>query len=122
VAVERPSADAGSGQVVHTMLRLTDVAVATSGSYRNYRERDGVRYSHTIDPRTRRPVTHRLASVTVVDPDSAALADAWATALDVLGPEEGLARADEHGVAAYFLVRTDAGFEVRHSAAFARYL
>lgn len=122
VAVERPTGDVAGVRAVHTILELTDVAVATSGDYRNYWSKGSTRYSHTIDPRTGRPITHALASVTVVVPESAALADAWATALDVLGPDEGLALANRLDLAAYFLVRTDTGFEVRVSAAFQPYL
>ncbi len=121
VGIERPTADATGSRAVQAILRVRDVGVATSGDYRNYWERDGVRYSHTIDPRTGRPITHALASVTVVHPTSAALADGWATALNVLGPDEGLALAEQLGLAAYFLVRTDDGFEARSTAAFAAY-
>jgi thiamine biosynthesis lipoprotein len=78
--------------------------MATSGDYRNYTERDGVRISHLVDPRTGRPVTHRLASVTVID-KSCMTADALATALSVLGPEEGRALVDREGLAALFLIR-----------------
>lgn len=119
VGVERPTEGERN---VQKILQLTDVAVATSGDYRNYWEHDGVRYSHTIDPRTGRPITHALASVTVVHPSSAALADAWATALDVLGPEQGLALAEREGLAAYFLVHSDEGFEARSSSAFDKFL
>lgn len=122
VGIERPTADAAGSRVVQAIMRVTDVGVATSGDYRNYWERDGVRYSHTIDPRTGRPIAHRLASVTVIHPESAALADAWATALNVLGPDEGLALAEQLGLAAYFLVRTDEGFATRSTAAFDAYL
>ncbi len=89
---------------------MTDTSVATSGDYRNYFEHDGRRYSHTIDPRTGRPVAHNLAAVTVVHP-SAAYADAMATALLVLGPEDGLALARKLKLAAYLLVRNDAVIE-----------
>lgn len=122
VAIERPTGDIAGVRVVHTILEITDVAVATSGDYRNYWSSGSTRYSHTIDPRTGRPITHALASVTVVHPESAALADAWATALDVLGPDEGLALADRLDLAAYFLVRTDSGFDARASGAFEPYL
>jgi FAD:protein FMN transferase len=122
IGVERPTGDASGSRAVQTILRVRDVGVATSGDYRNYWERDGVRYSHTIDPRTGRPITHALASVTVIHPESAALADAWATALNVLGPEQGLALAEQLELAAYFLVRTDEGFEARSTPAFAAYL
>ena len=85
-------------------LELDNIAVATSGDYRNYFEYEGRRYSHTIDPRTGYPVDHELVSVTVLHA-SATYADAWATALTVLGPEEGLAVAEQEGLAVYFISR-----------------
>lgn len=115
LGVERPDAQRGTVQQV---VLLDDEAMATSGDYRNYVERDGTRWSHTIDPRTGRPITHGLASVTVLAADCMT-ADAWATALNVLGPEVGLAVADAEGLKAYFLVRTGDGFEPRRSAALA---
>lgn len=116
LGVERP--DSGGG-VVHDLVLVHDQALATSGDYRNYYERDGVRVSHTIDPRTGRPIAHALASVSVLH-RSAALADGWATALNVLGPEEGLALARARNMAALFLVRTASGqFEERSTPAFA---
>lgn len=90
------------------VIELDGVGVSTSGDYRDFRELDGRRVSHTIDPRTGRPVEHQLASVTVVHP-SVAGADAWATALMVLGAEEGLARAGRRGLAAFFVVRDASG-------------
>lgn len=113
VGVERPDADRGT---IHQVVELEDEAMATSGDYRNYIERDGARWSHTIDPRTGRPITHALASVTVLARDCTA-ADAWATALNVLGPEAGLAAADAHGLRALFLVRRGDGFASVRSAA-----
>ena len=91
------------------IIKLDNMAMATSGDYRNFFEQDGIRYSHTIDPRTGRPVTLDLASVTVLHP-SAMLADAWATGLLVLGPEQGYATALENGLDAYFIVHHDKGF------------
>ncbi len=105
VAVEAPST---SARAPHSVVRVSDTSVATSGDYRNYFEYDGSQYSHTIDPRTGRPVTHNLAAVTVIHP-SAAYADAMATALLVLGPEAGPQRAEDLGIAAYFLVRDTTG-------------
>ena len=105
IGIEAPST---SERVPHAVVHVTDTSVATSGDYRNYFEHDGQRYSHTVDPRTGRPVTHSLAAVTVVDA-SAAFADAMATALLVLGPEEGPELARELGIAAYFLVRDASG-------------
>ncbi len=87
---------------------LGDRAMATSGDYRNFFEHEGQRYSHTIDPRTGRPVTHRLASVSVVTSNFME-ADALATALLVLGPDAGYELAIEQKLAALFLVRTPDG-------------
>ncbi len=101
LAVEAPST---SARVPHAVIHVSDTSVATSGDYRNYFEHDGTNYSHTIDPRTGRPVTHDLTAVTVVHP-STAYADAMATGLLVLGPDAGPALARELDLAAYFLIR-----------------
>ena len=89
--------------------------------YRNFFESDGVRYSHSIDPRTGRPVAHGLASVTVLAP-TCAEADAWATALTILGEEQGLLLAEQLNLAVYMLVNVDDSFKVISSTAFAPYL
>ena len=101
VAIEAP---ATYKRVQQAVIRVSNTSVATSGDYRNYFEHGGNSYSHTIDPRTGRPVTHELAAVTVVHPENA-FADAMATALLVLGPDAGPELAEGLGVAAYFLVR-----------------
>jgi thiamine biosynthesis lipoprotein len=115
VAIERP--DAGARDVFE-ILPLRDVALATSGDYRNFYESAGRRYSHTIDPRTARPIEHALASVSVLHRD-AVYADALATALNVLGSEAGYSLAEREGLAALFIVReADAAFSVRATPAF----
>lgn len=118
IGIESPNP---AGRMVQKPLRVSGMSVATSGDYRNYYERDGKRYSHTIDPRTGYPLQHRLASVTVIT-DSCAEADGLATALNVLGAEAGLELAEREGLAAFMLVKTDNGFEERYSSAFAKYL
>ena len=115
VAIEKP---ADFESTVQTIVQLTDVAVATSGDYRNFFLFAGQRYSHTIDPNTGYPVTHNTAAVSVIS-ESAAFADAMATALLVLGVDEGLAVAEREGIAAYFMLRTDAGMEAYATEAFA---
>jgi thiamine biosynthesis lipoprotein len=116
IGVERPDA---MPRQVHVVVPLSGLSMATSGDYRIFFERDGRRYSHEIDPTTDAPVTHRLASASVVHPDCV-LADAWATALFVLGPEKGLALAEAQRLAAYFIVRqSDGGFVDRQTPAFA---
>ncbi len=100
VAIEQPVAGPRRPRFV---LPLSDLAIATSGDYRNFFERDGRRYSHEIDPATGRPIDSRLTSVSVVAA-SGARADALGK-LIVLGPERGYARAVAQGVAAHFVVR-----------------
>lgn len=107
VAVEAPSK---TRRKPHSVLRVTDTSVATSGDYRNYFDHDGRHYSHTIDARTGKPISHQLAAVTVVS-DSAAYADAMATALLVLGPKEGLELAESLDLAGYFLIRGTRGIQ-----------
>lgn len=114
VGVETP--DPGRLGAIERVLVLDDVAAATSGDYRNYVEVDGRRYSHTMDPRTGRPVAHALASVTVLHA-SAMWADGYATALDVLGPEAGFELAVRLELPALFIVREDGSFRVRYTAA-----
>ncbi len=107
IAIEKPITN---GREVQSILRMTNTGLATSGDYRNYFEHDGLRYSHTIDPRNGKPITHTLASVTVFD-ESAADADGLATALLVLGPADGPALAEKLGINALFLLRDAGGFE-----------
>lgn len=106
VAVERP--DPGQRSIQKAMV-LNDMAIATSGDYRNYFEVDGYRYSHQIDPGTGRPIHHKLASVSVVDP-SCMRADAWATALMILGPEKGAEIARNAKLATLFIVHKQGEF------------
>jgi thiamine biosynthesis lipoprotein len=115
IGVERPDAP---DRMPHLVVPLAGRALATSGDYRNWFEHDGRRYSHEIDPALGAPVTHRLASVSVVHADCA-LADAWATALFVLGPERGYATAERERLAAYFIVRAPGAFVEHQTPAFA---
>jgi len=115
VAIEHPQT---TGRSIQRVVPLNDEAVATSGDYRIYRDVEGRRVSHLLDPRTGRPVDHGLASVTVFDP-LCVRADALATALLVLGPEAGFELANARELAALFLVRNeDGGIEERPTAAF----
>ena len=106
IAIEKPTAE---GRMVQRVVHITDQAMATSGDYRNYFERDGQRFSHTINPLNGLPVSHSLASVTVWSA-TAMDADAMATALMVLGPEAGYELAHKRKFGAYFVVRTQNGF------------
>jgi thiamine biosynthesis lipoprotein len=104
IAIEEPLD--GADRTPFAILQLEALAVATSGEYRHYYSRDGKRYSHTIDPRSGRPIEHDLASVVVVHP-MAMYADAWGTAFNVLGAEPGYALAQRLGMSVMFIVNAD---------------
>jgi thiamine biosynthesis lipoprotein len=118
IAVEKP---VGGESEPYAVLELDGAAVATSGEYRPSYTRDGRRSSHTIDPRTGRPVDHDLASVVVVA-TSALEADGWATALNVLGPERGHALALQLGISALFIVSDGRELRYRATPGFENYL
>ena len=101
VALEKPLK--GRREVLGA-LELYDSSIATSGDYRHWRERDGREYSHTINPRSGEPWLSALTSVSVPC-TSCMYADAWATALLVLGVERGTALAKAHGLSVIFMLR-----------------
>jgi len=103
------------------ILALDDLAVATSGDRWHQFTQDGAHYSHTLDPRVGAPVGRAAAAVTVVARD-AMHADGWATALTVMGAQEGLAFANAHALAARFVTRSAQGTEEHLSTAFAELL
>ncbi len=88
IGIEKPAEEANSERILEATLGITNKAIATSGNYRKFYKENGIRYSHTIDPKTGFPVKHSLLSATVLA-DSASLADAYATALMVMGLEKG---------------------------------
>ena len=112
IGIELP--EDGGGTHTPTVLSLSEGAVATSGDYRNVRSVGETRFSHTIDPRTGRPIAHEVASVTVLA-ETAALADGLATLINVLGPDEGLAFARRRGLAALVFVRRNGGLDRRYT-------
>lgn len=118
LAIERPD---GSGRA-GPLLRAPGSAVSTSGAYRNVRVIGGKTFSHTLDPVTGYPVRHAGVAVTVILPATAGAlrADALATALNVLGPERGLALAVREGWAVRYVERDGGGFRERWSPAFER--
>ncbi len=118
IAIEKPQD--GLSEVAG-VFRLTATALATSGIYRNYYVVDGQRYVHTIDPVSGRPVQHKLASVTLLDP-SCARADALATALMVMGEERARQFVEKHRLAAFFLVHSGDSLVEYTSLAFQSFL
>lgn len=111
VGIEKP---VSNQRVVQHVFPLDNLSMATSGNYRNYFEVEGVSYSHTINPRTGRPVEHTLASVTIVG-ENCMNCDAIATCLMVLGADEGYNWCAERNIAAYFIVKAETGFRERYS-------
>ncbi|HCH24427.1 MAG TPA: FAD:protein FMN transferase ApbE [Oceanospirillaceae bacterium] len=118
IAIESPAEQARS---VFQVVRVEDRAIATSGNYRNYYEEDGVRYSHTLNPKTLQPVRHKLASVTVMA-DNAATADALATALMVMGETQGPEWAAMHNVPAYFIIWQADKFIAKPTSGFEQFI
>jgi len=116
IAVEKPIS---RERAVERVISLRDQGMATSGDYRNYFVSGGVRYSHTIDPRTGWPVRHHPASATVVH-DSTMTADGLATAMLVLGRKRGLALARREALAVLLIERDEQGLREFTSEAFRR--
>lgn len=105
VGVEKPD---GGRQQVQLVVPLKNASMATSGNYRNFVMVKGKRVSHIIDARTASPITHHVASVSVIHEDCT-IADAWATTLFVLGHKAGLELAKKEKLAVLFLVADSKG-------------
>ncbi len=117
IGITKPIDDSLSvSQELQTVLRLSDCAIATSGNYRNFYYKDGIKYAHTIDPRTGYPVQHSLLSATVIA-DNCMRADALATAFMVLGVDSAMAYCERNPeVKGYFIVATDSGsYDIKQS-------
>ena len=118
VGIERP---VEGGHVLGEIVALGNQGIATSGTTEDFFEQDGRHYSHIIDPKTARPVEHPSIAVSVVA-DTTMEADAWATALIVLGPERGYSLAQARGLAAMLVMASGSTFDVRVTDAFRAHL
>ena len=118
IGVEKPMVE---GSEIQRVVNLSNQAMATSGDYRNYIVHNGKRFSHTIDPRTGRPIPHELLSVSVVD-GSAMVADALATALLVMGTEKGIEFAEQKNITAYFIKAASGTMSESYTRQFLPYL
>lgn len=118
IGIETPADDVRKYDLI---VGLRDKTLATSGDYRNFFKHEGQRYSHTINPKTGRPVEHDLASVSVLF-ENCMLADGYATAFLVLGPVEGYNFAQEHDMAVFFQMRKEDGtVETKATTAWQQY-
>lgn len=110
IGINKPVDDSLSvNQEIQTILKVTDLGMATSGNYRNYYYKDGKKYAHTIDPRTGYPVQHSVLSTTVIAKDCMS-ADAYATAFMVMGLKDAEAFANAHPeIDVYFIYTDEAG-------------
>jgi thiamine biosynthesis lipoprotein len=118
IAIEKPDVNE---RAIQEIIEPGDMAIATSGDYRNYFERDGIRYSHIINPQTGQPINHKVVSVTALHP-SCMTADGLATGLMVLGEKKGIELANQQGLAVFMVVKTEDGFKEVASEAFKSYL
>ncbi|MFC4701676.1 FAD:protein FMN transferase [Glaciecola siphonariae] len=118
VAIEKPIT---SERAIQRILSIGDNAIASSGDYRNYFEEAGVRFSHLIDPKTAYPIQHNLVAVSVIAP-TCIEADGLATALIVMGAEEGRALAERAGISALFITKEGDEFVEYRSTAFERHV
>jgi thiamine biosynthesis lipoprotein len=119
IGIEAPEA---RSKRIQRVVALENRALATSGDYRQFRQEAGRRVSHILDPRSGAPLSHGLASVTVVHPQCV-WADAYATAIMVLGPEEGMALAQAQGFDIFMIIHDGAsGFREEMTPGFRRLL
>ncbi|WP_251358386.1 FAD:protein FMN transferase [Kangiella sp. TOML190] len=119
IAVEKPSTAGQRQQSI--IVNLLDSSIATSGDYRNYFVHQGKRFSHTIDPTNGYPVTHQLTSISVIHPSNM-MADAYATALNVLGTKQAYEFAKKHQLAIYTISQNGAKVEVDSNRRFKDYI
>ncbi len=105
----RVGIEAPNKKGIKDYLITSNMALATSGDYRNFFVKDGVKYSHTLNPTTGRPVKHKLASITVLE-QSAMLADAYATAFMVMGANKGKAFANNNNIRVNMIIKENDSF------------
>lgn len=123
IGIDRPTFGGAPGADLQHIVQLTDKAIASSGDYRNYREVEGQRISHAIDPRSGTPISHNLASVSVIA-NSCLIADGISTSVMVMGQVEGLAYLESmEGVEGLLITReTDGSFKEYMTSGFEAYI
>ena len=113
IGVTKPTDDSlSTSSEIQTVLNVTDMAMATSGNYRNFYYKGGKKYAHTIDPKTGYPVQHNILSATVLA-QSCAIADAYATSFMVMGLDKARQVLDKHPELMAYLIYTDSKGEFK---------
>lgn len=121
IGIDKPVAFS-ENRPLQVILKLSNKALATSGSYRKFKEHDGRKFSHAIDPRTGYSVTHNVLSVSIIADDCMA-ADAWATTFLILGMEESKSLLRELSLEAYFIYSDEeGGLHVEMTPGFQKYI
>ncbi|MGX9417089.1 FAD:protein FMN transferase [Vibrio sp. WJH972] len=118
IAIEKPVTNE---RAIQEIIEPGNMGLATSGDYRNYFEENGIRYSHIIDPKTGRPISNKVVSVTVLD-SSTMTADGLATGIMVMGEVDGMALAEENDIPVFMVVKTQDGYKELSSSRFKPYL
>lgn len=109
IGIDKPKDESELGREIQAVVKLDNKSVATSGNYRKYYEKDGIKYSHTLNPKTGFPVNHTLLSATVLADDCTS-ADAWATAFMVMGFEKAREFVEnQEGFEVYFIYSDQSG-------------
>ena len=123
IGIDRPTFGGSPGADLQHVIQLTNMAIASSGDYRNYREVEGKRISHSIDPRTGSPIAHNLASVSVIA-NTCLIADGLSTSVMVMGQEEGLSWLEsKDGVEGLLITReADGSFKEYMTSGFKEYI
>ena len=124
IGISKPTDNPTTGSnELHEIIAISGKSMATSGNYRNFREENGRKIAHTIDPRTGYPVQHSLLSATVIA-DDCATADAWATSFMVMGVEKAMSYCNNgNGIEGYFIYSDDNGMlKTRMTEGFRKYL
>lgn len=116
IGIEQPNIVQGSAAQI--IMPLDNRSLATSGDYRIFHvDKNGKRLSHIINPKTHQPISHRLASISVVA-DSTTEADGLSTGLFVLGEQKAMEVAEQHHLAVFMIIHTGKGYQTKMSSAF----
>ena len=120
LGINKPVKNSGRAEII-TIVSLSDMAVATSGTYRNYRDMEGNEFSHIINPATGKPVKTNIVSITIISKDCT-FADGLATGMFVMGKKEALKLCEELDNTECMIIEKDDEFTITYSKGFKTYI